>query len=290
MKKIVCFILTLLIVFTAYADTTYIATAGRTPAEFTLQAYKNNNAGFTENWSIVINNHVEKEGVISDSEQNRFYITTDNLDGKTPLFDIVYTTNTFNEHVDFTVDISMFELEEGEGNTPGKIDIIPKIKIDYSFKDITVRYGLEPDYYSFNVKNPPPYITNRNDFDSIRSVGLGEYSPQANLFELKYNGNPENDSNRDFKLNSKLGINGTGGYVKFTDNKATFSCYPSDSFYGPVHLVVRGHNNETNRYVHNATAVFTATAYVSLPDNFNVANYNGRYIMNVNIRAEISGS
>lgn len=293
MKKLICILLSFLIAITVYADTTYTAIAGKDPAEFNLQAYKENKIDFVEDeWNIEIKNYVNVETgtPLLDSDQNRFSIAQDWLDGNHKLFDIVYTTNTFSKHVDFTVDISMFELEEGEMGTPKEIEgITPRLDISYNFYDIGKNLGLDPDYRVY-VGDPPSFITNKGDYDSTRPFGGGEwYTPTSDLFINKYNGNPNNSSNKDFKLNDKLGIALNGGSVTFSHNKASFSCYPPDSFFGPVHLVVGGHDWENNRYIHYGKAEFTASAYVSLPDDFNADNYNGRYVMHVNITAEISG-
>lgn len=294
MKKLICILLSFIIAFTVYADTTYTAIAGKGHAEFNLQAYKENKVDFVEEeWNIEIKDYVKDETgtPLSDSDQNRFSIAQDRLDGNDKLFDIVYTTNTFNKHVDFTVDISMFELEEGEMGTPKEIEgITPRLDISYDFYGIGKNLGIDPDYRVY-VGDPPSFITNTRDYDSKRPVSGGKwYTPTSDLFINKYNGNPNNSSNKDFKLNDKLGIASNGGSVTFSHNKASFSCYPSDSFFGPVHLVVGGYDFENNRYIHYGIAKFTASAYVSLPKNFNPEDYNGRYVMHVNIRAEISGS
>lgn len=268
MKKLVCFLLVFFIVFTVYADTTYTAMAGENeiPAEFKLQAYKNSTVEIYESLDIKINDYVENENgkLISDSEQNRFYISADLLDGNHKLFDIVYSTNTFNNHVTFTVDIPIFKLEGDDSN---KIDVTPKIEMSYSFNSIVEGNR----WYQIDA--------NKQNYDV-------ESYPTSDTFKSKYN-----NSLKGYDLNSMLNLASDGITIESdSSGKFKFKCYPSDTYNGVIEVIRREGKYGHYRQQFISTAVFTASAYVSSPDNFDTANYNGRYVMSVNIKAEISGS
>lgn len=290
MKKLSCVLLSLLIVFAVYADTTYTAIVGGDPVEFKLQAYKLGEPSFEvgeEKYSIIITNHVETEEQLLGKENYEYTITKDYLDETKPkpIFDIVYTTNTFNKHICFVVEISAFELN-------GKmISIDPKISMQYEFIDMTTAdYDTSPNYKSDD--DPPKYIVTAEGYDVIRDNNiLGSYTPNASIFKNKYNNAIDtNKTNNDsFRLEEMLNVNEEGNIVNQKENsgsgKFIFDCYPSESAKGPVHVISRGEHNITAkyRYIHTATAKFTATAYVSakMPEDL----LEGSYRMHVTITA-----
>lgn len=288
MKRLSCVLLSLLIVFAVYADTTYTATVGGDPVEFKLQAYKLGDPSFDvgeEKYSIIITNHVETEEQLLGKENYEYIITKDYLDGTEPIFDIVYTTNTFNKHIGFIVEISAFELN-------GKmISINPRISMEYKFitdESSTVEWNTLPNYHSNG--DPPEYIETAEGYDVQRKNDWdGSYTPDAGIFKNKYNNkiNTNKTNNDSFRLEEMLKVIKEDNIVNQKENsgsgKFIFDCYPSESAKGPVHVISRGENNITARYIHTATAKFTAKAFVSAekPEDL----LEGSYKMHVTITA-----
>lgn len=286
MKKLLAYVLlSLLVVYSVFADNTFSATAGKsydeakaTPAEFILKAYKqgaSSSGEDEEKYSISITNYIETKEVILDKEKYEYIITADQLNGETPLFDIVYRTNSFDKHIDFKIEISDFEFGDR------KIQISPKIKINYVFENPQQVHKKDVTYYS-NGSNKPDYIKNPKDHDVERDdYNLNDYfTPNINDYYKKYDDSFRNEFSFDDKR-SKI-LEGTSSF--------SFSFY--SGFKGPVHVVSKNPNwnklHQDERYVHKADAVFTATAYVSavMPD---APFIEGSYRMHVTITAVESG-
>lgn len=265
MKKLVCFLLAVFIVFTVYADTTYTAIAGETetPTEFKLQAYKNSPELPGEMTEIHIFNYVNDSNTqeeLHDTGENRFIISEEKLQGD-KLFDIVYKTNSFENHIDFTIDISMFILDEGE-DTAEQIDVTPEITLGYVFSD-----PYKQQYISEDQNKTPDYKKNE------------DVTISKETFHKKY----DNMLADNFKITESNAV----------DNSTSFSfmCYPKDSN-EKIKIIKEeeGFFSTSYNMTYYAYVTFNASAAVSLPEDFKPNDYNGRYVMHVNIRAEISGS
>lgn len=286
MKKPLAYVLlSLLVVYSVFADNTFSATAGKTydeakatPAEFILKAYKqgaSSSGEDEEKYSISITNYIETKEVILDKEKYEYIITEEQLKGETRLFDIVYRTNSFDKHIDFKIEISAFEFGES------KIQISPEIEIKYMFDNPQEVHKKDVTYYS-NGAYKPDYIEKAEAYDVEREgyYTNDNFTPAINEYYNKYDGSFRNEFG--FDDNRSKILKGTTSF--------SFSFY--SGFNGPVHIVSKNpwwnkdHDNE--RYVHKADAVFTATAYVSadMPD---APFIEGSYRMHVTITAVESG-
>lgn len=257
MKKRICFLLAFFIALTVYADATYTVISKGNPAEIVLQAYKNS-PDLSEDESIDIFNYVnDTQEKVYDPEENRFTISDDKYLNGEKLFDIVYRTNSFERHIDFSVDISMFVLDEGE-NTNMKIDVIPEIALKYEFSAPS-----RPEYISLDQDETPDYGSD----DDISKES----------FKNKYSSRLEEN----FKITKKNNDSGTS---------FSFKCYPEDKERIKIIQEQRGLWGSKYNMTYYADVTFTASASVNLPSGFNPNDYNGRYVMSVNIKAVISGS
>lgn len=254
MKKLACTLLSLLIVIAVYANTNYIATSGGNPVEFELQAYKPGNSSSDDEekkYSITITNYIEKQEQLLGKENYEYKITKEDLNGEQPLFDIVYRTNTFDKHIDFKVEISAFEY----GNR--KIPVSPNLEIKYKFEGPpeSVKKGM-PTYKTDEWWTWPDYIDDPENSDVIgNDYDLNEsFAPSLDVYYNKY----KDTFSRVFGFDSN-------NLIKLEETSSFSFSFYSDSLKGPVHVVSKNpeDNHQTERYVHKADAVFTATAYVS---------------------------
>ena len=253
MKKLACTLLSLLIVIAVYANTNYIATSGGNPVEFELQAYKPGNSSSDDEekkYSITITNYIEKQEQLLGKENYEYTITKEDLNGEQPLkvFDIVYRTNTFDKHIDFKVEISAFEY----GNRI--IPVSPKIEISYEFESPQPVKKGEPTYETDKWWTWPDYIDDPSGYNVIGNdyYSNESFTPNLDVYYNKYK------DIFNFNSNNSKTLEGPSSF--------SFSFY-SDSLKGPVHVVSKNPEDnvrqQTERYVHKADAVFTATAYVS---------------------------
>ncbi len=255
MKKLACTLLSLLVALAVYANTTYIATSGGNPVEFELQAYKPGNSSSDDvdgKYSITITNYIEKKEQLLGKENYEYTITKEDLisNGEQPLFDIVYRTNTFDKHIDFKVEISAFEY----GNRI--IPVSPKIEISYEFESPQPVKKGEPTYVTDKWWTVPNYIDDPSGYNVIgNDYNLNEsFTPNLDVYYNKY----KDTFSRVFGFDSN-------NLIKLEETSSFSFSFYSDSLKGPVHVVSKNpeDNHQTERYVHKADAVFTATAYVS---------------------------
>lgn len=239
MKRLVCTFFSLLFVFTVYADTTYTATAGGSPAEVIVTAYKNSVDVGENKTNIVINNLLGDDFEISGINEYRIPANAllNNNQSPVELFYIIYETNSFENKIKFKVDISLFEEEDKEERIE---EIVPLMKYNYEF--IPEKNNMVTDMDYKNKYNPDSKDENLSIFDS------SEYNKSENdIFEFK--------------------------------------CYPNDENLCDSIYVEKGDSYPITYY---AKAKFTAIVYLSLED-FKPDNYDGLYLMNVNVVAEIEG-